>query len=65
MQQPPTTHQLHMQIKAFVQQFESLAISDAARQATQSRASIDASAADRLAARRVLSAHTKARALHT
>lgn len=65
MQPPTSTHQLHMQIKAYVQHCESLAITDAARQATQSRASIDASAADRLAARRVLSAHTKARALRT
>ncbi len=58
----PVTPDLQLQLAALAQQWTTLSVGDAVQRATQSRVSIDASAADRLASRRALSAHTKVRA---
>jgi hypothetical protein len=56
----PSTSELQIQLAAVAQQWSLLSIADVIQQTSQARASIDTNAADRLAARRVLSAHTKA-----
>ena len=58
----PSTNELSLHLASFAQQWSSLSLADVIQQTSLARAAVDASAADRVAARRVLSAHTKASA---